>query len=399
MTASDIQRIKVKKLLKREKAPGLFGGRFRFSPYMACGHRCVYCDGRFEKYHVEGDFDRDIVARENAPELLALELPKLREQGPVCISSGVSDPYQPAEKKLELTRRCAEVLAEHARPVVIHTKSALMLRDLDLWQRVSDSSAVTLMVSLTTTDDRVREWLEPGASSVSDRLKLISECRKRGISAGILAMPFIPFLTDSRNDISALLNSINDAGAQFAMPGLLTLKEGRQKGFFFSALRKTRPDLVEPLMKLYSNNDPWGSPPEEYSDEFRLTAEPLWKEHGIPEIFSHYLYRGQFSLYDEFTILLRDMMFLYRRKGISVNRLRSAEKRFQSWVEGKRKYCSRRRNLQYSVIDDYLRVMIHSGEFADLLKNRKLAEFLQEVEKGAFFNYSTLKLDMEEGDR
>lgn len=393
MTAPEVTRVQARKLLKKEKQPGLFGGRYRFSPYMACGHGCIYCDGRFEKYHVQGDFDHDIVARVNTPDLLADELPRLREPGPVCISSGVSDPYQPVEEELLLTRRSAEVLAEGDRPVVIHTKSSLLLRDIDIWERLNRRAPVTVMVSLTITDKTVRKWLEPGASTVEQRLKLLSECSSRGIGTGVLAMPFVPFLTDGEEQLSLLLGRIMASGADFAMPGLLTLKEGRQKGFFFSSLRKARPDLVEPLLKLYSDADRWGSPPGEYSAGFHEKVERVWGARGADTMIPHRLYKGQFTLYDEFAILLGDMQTLYRRKGVKVGKLRTASRRFQEWVEARRRHTARRRNLSYSMIDDYLRVMTRSGELGELLKNRKLGDFLREVEAGGVFDYLTLGLE------
>ncbi len=362
---------------------------------MACGHRCIYCDGRFEKYGVQGDFDRDIVARENSPELLETEILKLREPGPVCISSGVSDPYQPVEAEMNLTGRCAEILAEHGHPVIVHTKSSLALRDIDLWQKVHEKSAFTLMVSLTMADDSVRKCIEPGASSVQERLSMIREFRSRGMNAGVLAMPFIPGLTSSPEQLEVLLEKLTEIGAQFAMPGLLTLKEGRQKGFFFSALRQCRPDMVKPLMKLYSNNDQWGNPPGNTMRSFYSHAAVVWEKFNMDDLFPHRLYRDQFTLYDQFTILLQDMITLYKRQGISVERLRSAAESLDRWTREKRQFCARRRNQRYTVIDDYLRAMIHSGELNTVIKNEKLTDFLVEIEKGAAFNYRTLELEKE----
>jgi DNA repair photolyase len=136
MSEPNLKHISVKKLVRKNKLGSPFSGLYGFSPYMACSHACRYCDGRAERYHVEGDFDHDIVIRENAAERLRAELPRLREWGPICVSSGVSDPYQPIEKEKQLTRQCAEILAESNFPVIIHTKSALALNDLDLWHKL-----------------------------------------------------------------------------------------------------------------------------------------------------------------------------------------------------------------------------------------------------------------------
>lgn len=389
---SPCERVQVKALLRRERQPGLFSGRYRFSPYMACGHRCIYCDGRHEKYHVDGDFDRDIVARINAPDLLEKELGKLREPGPVCISSGISDPYQPAEAELCLTRRCAEVLADHDFPVVIHTKSALALRDLDLWKKVSERSAVTLMVSLTTALEEIRQLLEPGASSVEQRLKTISEFRAAGMNAGVLAMPFIPFLTDSPEQMQKLLEKLNAAGAQFAVPGLLTLKPGRQKEHFLCEAGRLPGNLSAELAALYSGEERWGNPPRGFQKAFEEMAGEIWARQGMPDMIPHGVYRNQFTLYDHFTILLGDMIHLYRRAGTDTRRLENASRRFGEWVDGKRRHCALRRKLHYSVIDEVLREMTASGELAALLQNRKLAAFLERVALGSVFSYRTMTL-------
>ncbi len=394
MTSDEfISRIRVKNLLRKEKIPGLFSGRYRFSPYMACGHRCLYCDGRFEKYRLEGDFDRDITARINAPELLEEQLSKAREPGPVCISSGVSDAYQPAEKKLNLTGRCAEVLAKFDHPVVVHTKSSLPIRDMDIWHKVHERSAFTLMVSLTTLSESIRAVVEPGASPVKERLEMIRAFRDRGMNAGVLAMPFIPGLTDSEESMKELLEKVKEAGAQFVIPGLLTLKPGRQKDFFFSRLRSSNPKLTKELIKLYSDNNKWGNPPDGCSREFYRKVNELWSFHRINDLIPHSIYRNQFTLYDQFSILLRDMKILYRRKGTPTERLQKASDKFGKWVLNKRQYYARRRNLNYAVIDDYLRAMIHSGELADILHNSRLAAFLKRVEQGEVFNYFTLELE------
>ncbi len=394
MQSDKLNRVRVKKLLKKEKQPALFGGKYRFSPYMACGHRYTYCDGRYEKYHVEGDFDHDITVRENAPELLEKELLKLREPGPVCISSGISDPYQPVEKQLEITRQCAEVLSRFDHPVIIHTKSSLVLRDIDYWEEVHRNSAFTLMISLTTTDDRIRSMLEPGASSVDDRLETLEEFRRRGMNAGILAMPFIPFLTDSPEQMREFLTAVKSAGVQFAIPGLLTLKQGRQKDFFLKELERKYPHLLKKMNDLYSNEDFYGSPLPNYLNSFHKIMETTWSEGHMSDLVPHGVFHGQFTLYDEITILLRDMNTLYRKKGINVSRLSIASQRFTRWLDARRTYYARRRNLNYSTLEDEIRAPVVSGELERILDNRKLAEFLYRVINGAVLNYRTLELEL-----
>ncbi|MCK5841422.1 MAG: radical SAM protein [Candidatus Sabulitectum sp.] len=385
--------VQVKKLLKKENPAFLFGGKYRFSPYMACGHRCTYCDGRYEKYHVEGDFDCDITVRENAPELLEKELLKLREPGPICISSGISDPYQPVEEKLGITGKCAEILARFNHPVIVHTKSSMILRDIDHWEEVHRRSAFTMMISLTMADDSIRGRVEPGASSVEERLNTLAEFRKRGMNAGVLAMPFIPYLTDSQEQMEELLKALKRAGVQFAMPGLLTLKKGRQKDFFLNSFEKMYPDLTEKMAALYSNEDFYGGPPRGYSNSFRSRTDSLWTEFEMDDLIPQSVYRGQFSLYDEISILLRDMIILYGKRGINVARLKAASLKFAKWLTPRKTYYARRRNLNYSGLEQEVRALTSSGELKNVLGNEKLAEFLLRIVNGAVLNYQTLKLD------
>jgi DNA repair photolyase len=392
MLKESANRVFVKKLLKKEKQPALFGGKYRFSPYMACGHRCTYCDGRYEKYHVEGDFDRDVVARENTPELLEQEIQKLREPGPICISSGISDPYQPLEEQLQLTGKCAEILSRYEHPVIIHTKSALVLRDIDHWEKVHRKSSFTLMVSLTMTDDAIRSRLEPGASSVKDRLEALCEFSRRGMHTGILAMPFIPFLTDSVEQISELLNAVKLSGVQFAIPGILTLKTGRQKDFFLTFLNRQYPLLYEEIANLYSGEDLYGNPSPKYLESFFESSAAVWAGHGMDDLVPHRVFQGQFSLYDEFTVLLRDMITLYRRKGIDVARLKAGARKYSEWLLPRLTYYARKRSLNYRAINDELTAMAGSGALVQVIGNEKLAAFLADVASGAVLNYQTLEL-------
>ncbi len=385
-----MNRISVKKLLKKEKFAVPFGGKYRFSPYMACGHKCTYCDGRYEKYHVKGDFDHQITLRENAADLLEKELPKLREAGPICISSGISDAYQPVEENLKITRQCAEVLSQFNHPVIVHTKSALILRDIDYWQEVNKKSAFTLMISLTMTENHISDKLEPGASSVEDRLKTVSEFRKRGMNAGILAMPFIPYLTDSRPQLETLLSALNTTEAQFAMPALLTLKKGRQKDYFLKTFKDQFPEVFCKVVDLYSNENFYGEPPESYTRKFYQLNRKIWNDSAMDDLIPHEVFKGQFSLYDEIRILLKDMIILYRRKNIDVTPLRSAYSLYLEWLTPKKQYYARRSNLFYSSLEDEVKRLSDSQELSKIIDNKKLAEFIHSIIQGESFDYQTL---------
>lgn len=162
---------------------------YALNPYVGCSHACRYCYAVFMKRftgHREkwGDF---VDVKINAPELLAREIGKKRV-GRVWIS-GVCDPYQALEKKYQVTRRCLEVLLEHAWPVLIQTKSTLVLRDLDLLEKAKD---VEVGFSITTADDKIRKLFEPGASPIQERIAALEVLHIRGIRTFAMIAPLLP---------------------------------------------------------------------------------------------------------------------------------------------------------------------------------------------------------------
>ena len=383
----------VKQLIRKEKRADPFGGRYRFSPYMACGHACRYCDGRYEKYQVAGDFERDIVIRRNAPELLERELGKLREPGPICISSGVSDPYQPIEREERIMASCAEILARHGRPVTVHTKSALILRDIDHWERLNQRAAFNLWVSLTLTDDALRAIFEPYASPVAERLELLRAFKERGMHVGVLAMPFIPFLADDEEAIEVLIGKLADIGVEFAMPASLTVKTGRQRDTFFGTLAEHFPERISDFTRLYAAEDPYGSPDPEYLRAFNTRIGRVAAAHGMPLRIPHSTYRGQFAVYEEIAILLSDMRHLYEERGRDTLRLRHALKRYREWVAERQRYFNRRRNLSFKQLEKEYVALVAAGGLREILGNQKLADFVRAViVDGKTFDYLTLAL-------
>ena len=381
----------VKRLIHREGQAGPFTGKYRFSPYMACGHGCRYCDGRHEGYYVEGDFERDIVIRENAPELLARELPKLREYGPICLTSGVSDAYQPVEREEQLTRRCAEVLARGRFPVTVHTKSDLVLRDIDLWEQVHRQAGFNLFVSLTWSDDSLRRLFEPHAASVEARLHVLGEFRRRGMNAGVLAMPFVPFVGDAEEQIAALLDRLREVGVAFAMPALMTLKRGRQWTAFMETIDRVLPGLRVDFERLYADSEPYGEPGAAYARSFHGKVHRLLDERGLLAEIPHALYRGQFAVYDEVQILLGHMSQLYRRRGTDTGRLDQARCGYQRWLDERRAHYNRRRSLSFRELDHELAHLARTGKLGELLGNARLAEFVATVVlERRTFDYPTM---------
>ena len=386
--------IEVKKLLKKSKWPEAFAGKYAFSPYMGCAHDCKYCDGRYEKYHFDGSLHEDITVRTNAPELLAKELPKLREFGVICISSGISDAYQPAEREYKLMSECSAILAEHDFPVILHTKSDLMLRDWSNWEKVNNRGGVNLYVSITWLDDKLQQKFEPGASNASQRWELLKIAHDAGFNTGVLAMPLIPQISDSQEHIRNLLGKAQELDLDFIWVADLTLKSGRQKDYFLDFIKAEFPQHLQTIIDMYSNNDQYGAPLN--GRKLYRKVLPLYNEFGFTDCIPHQVFKGKFALYDEISILLHDMQKLYRLNRINTSRLKTASFKYATWLKEQKAYIAHRRNLSYSLIDKEIKKQLVSGEFENIISNPKLLGFLQKLFLDYFyFDYFSLRLKSE----
>jgi DNA repair photolyase len=195
------------------------------NPYRGCEHGCIYCYARpFHEYlgfSAGLDFESKIMVKPDAPGLLREELssPKWRPQ--VIAMSGVTDCYQPVERKLKLTRGCLEVLAEFRNPVGIVTKNVLVTRDIDMLAELARYNAVAVFISLTTLDTELRRVMEPRTSPPAARLAAIQALSTAGIPVGVLMAPVIPGLTD--HEIPAVVAAAAEAGARAAGHVMLRL--------------------------------------------------------------------------------------------------------------------------------------------------------------------------------
>lgn len=188
------------------------------NPYRGCEAGCSYCYARptheYLGFSAGLDFESRILVKEDAPELLRRELarPSWRPR-PIGLS-GVTDPYQPIEHKLGITRRCLEVLAECRNPVMVVTKNAKVRRDIDLLRELARHDAVSVAVSITTLDAGLVARLEPRTTHPQRRLDAVHELNEAGVPAGVLVAPIIPAITDS--EVPAILEAAAAAGARFA---------------------------------------------------------------------------------------------------------------------------------------------------------------------------------------
>ncbi|WP_194726585.1 PA0069 family radical SAM protein [Noviherbaspirillum malthae] len=195
------------------------------NPYQGCEHGCIYCYARpTHAYlgHSPGlDFETKLYAKENAAELLERELSNKRYTPRVIVLGGNTDPYQPIERDLKITRSILEVLERYNHPVSITTKSGLVVRDVDVLQRMAQKQLAQVYVSVTSLNNDVSRTLEPRASAPSRRLSAIRRLADAGIPVGVLVAPVIPAITDV--EMEAILESVTAAGATSAAYILLRL--------------------------------------------------------------------------------------------------------------------------------------------------------------------------------
>jgi len=195
------------------------------NPYRGCEHGCIYCYARpyheFLGFSSGLDFETKIMVKEDAAKLLRIELSSPAWVPKVIALSGVTDPYQPVERRLKLTRACLEVLAEFRNPVTIVTKNNLVTRDLDLLAELAACHAAAVFISVTTLDTGLRKILEPRTSPPAARLAAVAALAKAGIPVGVLVAPVIPGLTD--HEIPAIIAAAAAAGAAFAAHTVLRL--------------------------------------------------------------------------------------------------------------------------------------------------------------------------------
>jgi DNA repair photolyase len=198
------------------------------NPYRGCEHGCAYCYARpyheYLGFSAGLDFETKILVKERAPELLREKLSSHRWTPRTVALSGVTDPYQPIERRLRLTRACIAVLAEFRNPVTIVTKNHLVTRDIDLLSELARHNAVFVMISFSTVRAELARVLEPRTSVPSRRIEAIGALSAAGIPVGVFAAPVIPGLTD--HEVAAIVENAARAGARFANCHLVRLPHG-----------------------------------------------------------------------------------------------------------------------------------------------------------------------------
>jgi len=238
-----VKEIEVKSILNKSKIPG---ADYCLNPYLGCEHACVYCYARFMKKYTDhteewGDF---VDIKVNAPEILQKQI--ARAKSGIVMLSSVCDPYQPLEKKHEITRKCLEILLSKQFPISILTKSSLVVRDIDLLKQFKEAE---VGFSLNTLDERVNQIFQPGASKIKDRIDALKKVHENKICTYVFISPYLPHITDLEKLIIKVRPYVDFIGLE-----VLNMRKDYMPGVY-KALRKHDPKLIEKYREIEKNKD------------------------------------------------------------------------------------------------------------------------------------------------
>jgi len=306
-------------LLKHEKIDSWFISRYGMNLYRGCAHNCVYCDGRSERYRVDGIFGEDVAVKTNAVEILRRELNPIGRHirlkpSYIMLGGGVGDSYQPVEGKYQLTRRILKLLYEYRWPVHILTKSTLVERDVDIIERINQQNGAIVSFSFSSTNDELSATFEPCVPTASERLKTLAFFKRKGIACGMFLLPVIPFITDTPEMIAVALREAHEIGVDFVIFGGMTLKKGRQEEYFFSSLRKRHPDLLVRYEQIYKGNE-WGQATEEYYNAINSVFDTMSRKYNIARRIPPALYSDILFENDLVVVMLEHLDYFLRLQG------------------------------------------------------------------------------------
>ena len=231
-------------------AKGILSAKNGMNLYRGCTHGCIYCDSRSKCYQFTHDFE-DIEVKQNASELLEQALHSKRKK--CMIGTGaMCDPYMHCEKELRLTRRCIEIIERYGFGLAIQTKSDLVLRDLDLFQKIQEKAKCVVQITLTTYDEALCKIVEPNVCTTKKRFETLKILQQNGIPTVVWLSPILPFINDTEENIEGILDYCIDAGVygiiNFGMG--MTLRAGDRE-YFYAALDKHFPGLKEQFHHKY----------------------------------------------------------------------------------------------------------------------------------------------------
>ena len=235
------------------------GGYYGMNIYRGCSHGCIYCDSRSRCYQFTHPFE-DIEVKQNAPELLEKALRSKRKK--CMIGTGaMSDPYMHCEEQLRLTRKCLEIILKYGFGAAIQTKSDRILQDIDLLDQINRAVKCVVQITLTTYDDNLCRLVEPNVCNTKRRIEVLEQMKERNIPTVVWLTPVLPFINDTEENITAILNECIRVGVKgiicFDMG--LTLREGDRE-YYYAALDRHFPGLKKKYIECFGNAYELSSP-------------------------------------------------------------------------------------------------------------------------------------------
>ena len=317
-----IKEIEAKSILRKHKRiDSWFISCYGMNFYRGCTHNCVYCDGRNEKYQVEGEFGEEVAVKTNAIEILRRELDPKRKRVPLkkcfmMVGGGVGDSYQSVEKKYQLTRQALKLMLEFNLPAHVLTKSTMIERDIDILKKINEQTRSIVNFSFSSVDDEISAIFEPGVPSPTRRLETIVNFKQAGIACGLFLMPVIPFITDTPEQIEKVFLKAKEIGVDYIIFSGMTLKEGRQKQYFFNILKEHFPDLITEYQYIFQANE-WGQATDEYYASIHQTFIPIAKKYKIPIRMPLHLFGDLLDENNLVAVLLGHIDYLCKIQGRS----------------------------------------------------------------------------------
>ena len=247
--------VRAKSVLNRVPKASRMPFRWTINPYRGCSHACVFCFARpthiFLGLDAGRDFDREIVVKVNAPEVLRAELARPSWKGEHVAMGTNTDPYQWVEGRYELMVGIWEALRDAHNPCSILTKSPLVLRDVGLLREIAAVTDVSAAFSVPTIDEKAWRATEPRTPNPMARIEAIAELTRAGIPVGVLIAPLMPGINDDPRQVEKIVELVTEAGAS-SVNGVALHLRGEVHGIFFDWLRAQRPDLVPLYERLYA---------------------------------------------------------------------------------------------------------------------------------------------------
>ena len=289
-----VRELQVKSVLNRhERRDDWFLVDYSINPYEGCAFNCIYCYIKGSKYGENiGD---GLAVKANAPYLLEKQLrprAKKGEYGFIALSSA-SDPYQPAEAELGMTRKLLEIILTQRFPVSVLTRSALVLRDIDILKEI-DTNAILppdlrarpgrgamVSTSISTLDTEVAKAVEPGAPPPEARLDTVRKCREAGLLVGINFMPVLPFISDTEPQVEGMVKAASDCGADFIFVAGMTLfgfGPGDSRTLYYNFLKRKFPELIPKYDNLFGAKQ---YPAWDYQEQLTGIATKACRKHGV----------------------------------------------------------------------------------------------------------------------